>query len=269
VWGPPESMVEDNNAFALASIMVIPLCMFLSDELKNRWAKYVLWSMAVLCLFSALGSHSRGGFVAISAMGAFLWFKSKYKIRLMLVFLLLVPTALAFMPEEWFDRMGTIETYEEDESAMGRINAWQTSFNVANSRITGSGFDFANPLVFNLHAPDPTVPRVAHSIYFQVLGEQGWPGLFLFLIFWWMTWRACTWIIRTCKPYGDMEWMSNLSRMIQVSILAYFTGGAFLNLAYFELPYYEAMIVLAMSRLLKKRQDESKKKLERKAATIA
>lgn len=254
VWGPPSSMVEDNNAFAVAAIMIVPLCTFLSSELKNGWVKKGMLAVAVFSVFSALGSHSRGGLLAISAMGGFLWMKSRHKLRMLLALVVLVPAALMFMPEAWFERMNTIENYQEDGSAMGRINAWQTALNVANHKLTGAGFDFANPHVFSLFAPDPTEPRVAHSIYFQILGELGWPGLILFLSFWWMSWIFCKRVIKISKTLKDLEWMGNLARMIQVSLIAYLVGGAFLNIAYFELPYYETMLVFSMHRLLVKRQ---------------
>jgi len=50
------------------------------------------------------------------------------------------------MPQEWYDRMYTIKTYQEDASALGRINAWHTAFNVAKDKVTGEEVSVVAPL---------------------------------------------------------------------------------------------------------------------------
>lgn len=250
VWGPPSSFVEDNNAFALASIMVVPLLFFLANDVSNKYLKWGLRLAAILSIFSALGSHSRGALLAMVAMGAFLWIKGKNKLAFGALILVLVPVAIAFLPDNWFDRMETLKTYEQDGSAMGRINAWHMAFNLANDRITGGGYAVANAYVFGLYAPDPSWPLTAHSIYFQMMGEHGWIGLFLYMAFWIYVWRTCTSIYKQAGSQDGREWMVTLARMIQVSLLAFAVGGAFLSLSYFDFPYYLAVIVSAMRRLL-------------------
>jgi len=79
--------------------------------------------------------------------------------------------------------------------------------------------------------------RNAHSIYFSVLGEHGFVGLLLFLGVWISTWRAAGWIRARAGPKGDLAWAFWLASMIQVSLVGYLVGGAFLYLAYFDLPY--------------------------------
>lgn len=253
VWGPPDSVIEDNNSFALAAIMTVPLLYFLAGEVRSKYLKFGFQAAALLSIFSALGSHSRGALLAVVAMTGFLWLKSKNKLALALVVVVMVPVVVAFLPAEWFERMHTIQTYQEDASAMGRINAWYTAFNVANARITGGGFAMANSYVFGLYAPDPTHYLAAHSIYFQILGEHGWIGLFLFMAFWIVTWLNCGWVIRHAKGLPELAWAVSLTRMLQVSLIAYAVGGAFLSMAYFDMPYYEAMLVYAMRRLVSER----------------
>jgi hypothetical protein len=89
-----------------------------------------------------------------------------------LVLLILSPAIILFMPEEWTSRMSTIKTYDEDSSAMGRLNAWTMAINIANNRLMGAGFTNDSPLIYQMYAPDPNFVIVAHSIYFQVLGSM-------------------------------------------------------------------------------------------------
>src|SRR6266850_5584059 len=124
VWGPTGSFIEENNALALATIMTIPLLYILFRQATKRWLRWSLLAAMVLCGFSALGSYSRGAFVAIAAMIGVLWWKSRRKVVTGIVLATLVPFAIAFMPEKWEERMWSIQNYEQDTSAMGRINAW-------------------------------------------------------------------------------------------------------------------------------------------------
>jgi len=249
VYGPRGSFIEDNNALALATIMAIPLLYYAFLQAPKHWARWGLVAAMVLCGLSVLGSHSRGGFVAIVMMLAFLWLKSRHKLVTSLVLAVLIPVAIGFMPEKWLARMHTIETYAKDASAMARINAWHTAFNVAQDRPLGGGFEMASPTVFARYAPDPRVPRAAHSIYFQVLGEHGFPGLGLFLLLWVLVWLDASWIISRSRNQHELGWASDLARMIQVSLVGFFVGGAFLSLAYYDVPYF-LLVAVVLTRVL-------------------
>ena len=41
------------------------------------------------------------------------------------------------MPAEWHGRMESIQNYQEDGSAMGRINAWTAAINISKDRFPG------------------------------------------------------------------------------------------------------------------------------------
>lgn len=256
VWGPQGSFIEDNNSLALATIMAVPLAYYLLEQSTKRWMKWAIGTGALLCSVSAIGSQSRGALLAIAAMAVLLWARSKRKVAMGGVLFLVAPAILVFMPDTWWDRMNTIKTYDQDSSAMGRINAWWTAYYVARDRITGAGFFAAHPDVFAKYAPDPTNPLAAHSIYFQVLGEHGFPGLFLFLLAWFLTWRYASWIRARTKNVAELHWAFTLASMIQVSIFAFAVGGAFLSLSYFDLPYYELVAVVVMRELVKTRLAE-------------
>ncbi len=240
VFGPDNSFIQENNALALALIMTIPLMRYLQLTEPRKWVRLGLTVSMVLCGLSALGSYSRGALIAIAAASIFLWLKSQYKVRIGIALLILLPALIAFMPAKWEKRMHTIETYQQDDSAMARINAWQTAWNLALDRpIVGGGFEIYDMGIVTKYAPHPERGvHAAHSIYFQTLGEHGFVGLALFLAMGFLTWRNGSWIIAKTRERPDMAWANNLAKMLQVSQIAYASGGAFLSLAYFDLPYY-------------------------------
>ncbi len=254
VYGPVGSFIEENNSLALATVMTIPLLRYLQLQATHRWLRYGLLVATVLCGFSALGSQSRGALIGIAAMLGFLWLKSRAKVMTGVLLLMLVPVAIGFMPEKWEERMWTIKTYDQDTSAMGRINAWMMAFNLAKDRpLVGGGFQIYNADVFARYAPDPTDEHSAHSIYFQMLGEHGFVGLFLFLLLWFLVWRDAAWIDRQTRRREGMQWASDLARMVQVSLVGYAVGGAFLNLAYYDMPY-NLLVALVLTRVMVEKQ---------------
>ena len=250
VWGPPGSFIEENNALALALVMTIPLLRYLQLQSRNRWVRWGLVVAMLLCGVSVLGSYSRGALPAVIAMLLFLWLKGRNKMMTGLALLLVVPLVIGFMPEKWEERMHTIQKYEQDSSAMGRINSWIMLVNLTKDHpVTGGGFEPYTGEIFDRYAPDPTHVRSAHSIYFQVLGEHGYVGLALFLLLWFLVWRDAAWVCRHTKTREDLRWASDLARMTQVSLVGYAVGGTFLNLAYYDVPY-NLLVALTLTRLL-------------------
>ena len=246
VWGPEGTYIEGNNEVALALITIIPIFYYLFLQATRRWERYGLGLAILLCALAAIGSYSRGALLGLGAMALFLWLKSPNKMKLGLIMVLVIPAALAFMPSKWMERMDTIKEYKSDESAMGRINAWAMTFNLASDRpLVGGGFDIYNPPTFARYAPVPHDIHAAHSIYFQTLGEHGFVGLGMYLLLGLLSWRTGSRIVKTTKHRPDLKWASSLATMLQVSMIGFATGGAFLSLLYFDVPYYlMAMMVI-------------------------
>jgi putative inorganic carbon (HCO3(-)) transporter len=263
VWGPEGSYIEGNNEVALAFITIIPMMYFLFQEATNKWVKRGMLLTIGLCTMAALGSYSRGALVGIVAMLAYLWWKSPKKVLMGTVMLLLLPAAIAFMPAKWSQRMDTINTYQQDDSAMGRINAWKMATNLALDRpLVGGGFSIWTGVVFARYAPIPDDVHAAHSIYFQALGEHGFVGLGLYLLLATLTFRRCSWIMRMTSKRDDLKWAARVCTMIQVSLLGFAVGGAFLSLVYYDVPYYLMALVVCTGYLventLKAEADEAK-----------
>lgn len=252
VWGPEGSFIAGNNEIGLALIMTVPLLRFLQISSESRWVKHGTLAVLVLSGLAVLGTHSRGAFLGIIVMAFFLAWKSRQRFSMLLLATLLLPAGLLFMPDEWKDRMRSIQNYEQDSSAMGRLNSWAFAINLAKDRpMFGGGFGAFTREMFAWYAPDAGDFHDAHSIYFEVLGEHGFPGLFLFLTLMFLAWRACSWSLRVARRARDdpeMAEMADLASMVQVSLVGYATSGAFLGLAYFDL-YYALVTIAVLVRL--------------------
>jgi putative inorganic carbon (HCO3(-)) transporter len=258
VWGPG-GFIGGNNEIGLAMLVVIPLLYYLYLSTTRRWIRYGLIVTMVLSAIAVLGTQSRGAFLAIIGMAGFLWWRSPRKLLPGVAIVLAGILALAVMSVA---RMETIKTYQEDSSAMGRLYAWATAVNVANSRPFGAGFAMYEQAVANRYGagftfgglinPKVLAARAAHSIYFQVLGEHGWIGLFLFLALWVLAWRRANRLRVSSRGNREMQWVHQLASMSQVALVGYAIGGAFLSLAYFDLPYNILVMIIVTQRWLER-----------------
>ncbi len=253
VWGPPGSYIEGNNEIALALVVAIPLVRFLQLQMQGWRLKLAMTTAMLLCAAAALGSHSRGALLAIVAMAITLWWRGRDKFRMGFMLIAAAVPLVAFMPEEWTARMSTIKHYEDDESSMGRINAWWVAWRIALRYPLGAGFDPATREVFARFAPFPDDVHAAHSIYFQVLGNHGFIGLALFLALWFATWRSAGWLRTQKNLIPETRWTADLGAMCQVALVGYAVGGAFLSLAYFDLPY-DIMAIVVLTRVWVQKQ---------------
>ena len=248
VWGPTASFIADNNEFALALVMTVPLLRFLHLQLRNKWARLAMLGTMVGVAAAALGSQSRGALVAIAAMVAFLWWNGKSKIQAAILIALVAIPLVMFMPESWTARMATMQSYEDDRSVLGRFSAWWSAWNSAFHYPFGVGFNSARAELFAKYSPYPDYVHAAHSIYFQVLGNHGFVGLGIFLMIFFTTWRSAGWLRRQKFASPDAKWCNDLGAMCQVSLAGYAVGGAFLSLSYFDLPYY-IMVLVVLTRV--------------------
>lgn len=254
VWGPTAGMIQGNNEIGLALVMTIPLMNYLRVVAVQRWLSRAWVLGMVLSAAAVLGTQSRGAFVAIIAMAFVLWLRSSRKLLGAIVMGTLALGLVAFMPGSWSERIESIGNYQNDGSATGRLNAWQTAINVANDRITGAGFAIEQASVFQTYAPDPTRVLTAHSIYFQALGEQGWIGLALFLSLGLLGFVFASRLRREGAIRPETLWVAELAGMVQVSMVGYAVGGAFLSLTYFDLPYSILVILIAAKVWMRERR---------------
>lgn len=239
VLGPWGSFIGGNNEIGVALIMVIPLMRYLQLVTEKIWIRHGLTAAMVLTFIAVLGTHSRGALVGIAAMGVFFLLKTRRRVFPLLIMALLIVAIPSIMPEEWFARMHTIDPEELDNSATERLRAWGNAFDLARTRFLGGGYE----VLLRWGGRD------AHSIYFEVLGEHGFVGLGLFLLLALLTWLSGSWIIGRAKRAPELQWAADLARMVQVSIVGYGAGGAFLGLAYFDFIYH-LMAIIVITRVI-------------------
>ncbi len=250
VYGPPNSILGDNNQLAAALLVGLPLMNYLRLQSAHAVVRQGLAAAMMLVLFSILTSYSRGAFLGLGAVSLFFWWKSRRKLVSAIAVVLAVGLAITFMPPAWMARMMTILHYQHSQSAQERLAIWGVALRVALARpFTGGGLlitHFAGPL----HSLVPgAVHRAVHSIWFEILGENGfvvfaiWACMLLVGVY------NCLRIQRLTRAIPELGWANDLGRMGFVSIIAYCSAGSFLSLGYYDL-FFTLLVVLAATRSL-------------------
>ncbi len=249
VFGPPSSMIADNNHLAAAMLVALPLMNYLRLQSAHRLVRSGIAAAMALTVLSVLASYSRGALLGLGVMVLFLWWNTPNKIGFGVVLAVVVAGGIAFMPESWMDRMHTIQTYQEDASANDRLTMWSTAWKLALAHpLTGSGF--MGPYVrYVVDTVDPSSPaRAVHSIWFETLGEHGFPTLFVWFGITLTGLYNCHRLLRITGKRADLRWAYDLAKMVQVSIPVYLVAGSFLSLCYWEV-YPTILVAVAAARM--------------------
>ena len=239
VYGPPDTQFEENNSFALVMLICIPLLLIWQKETLNPWFKKGIILAIPIIYAASLSSWSRGGLLTMAALTLMLIWNSRRKylaIPLVFVGAFFVKD---YMPQEWFNRMNTIETYQEDRSAMSRIEAWTDGWNhTLEHPFVGAGFEGWMWVT----------QRDWHSSYVEMFSEHGFIafGLWLSLIV--GTLISLTTLPRKTRHIEGMEWVTNYCYMLRASLICYMVGGAFLGLSYWDLLFHLIFIAVLVKK---------------------
>jgi putative inorganic carbon (HCO3(-)) transporter len=172
-----------------------------------------------------------------------MFIRSQRKILYVLVAGTLSLGLIVFSAANWDARVSTIGDYATEGSALTRILVWQWTLGYVSSHPLGGSFDAygINTIVM---PPDAVNPggyiqngRAWHSIYFEMLGELGWPGLFMFLLAAVSSMFSLLRLSRKCRKIPDMAWVADMSDAVQAGILVFLSAGAFVGLA-FQPPFW-------------------------------
>lgn len=259
IVGPPGTRIGDRNDLALALNMLLPVCFFLYNSTKHQLLKKIMLGVIIANIVCIIGSFSRGGFIGLCIVAFFYFLKGKNKILILTGSLVVAAALPSLMPQSWFDRMNTIETATEDMSFIGRVQAWKQAVLMANDHpVFGGGFKAGqNTYLWRLYEPEfekfdhivqtshVSFPfaKAAHSIYFQVLGDLGYCGLFIYLMLLLTAYRHLGY---AASHAGEDEWLRNVANSLKVSMIVFGVSGALLSQPYFDLTF----VVIGLSVVL-------------------
>lgn len=283
-YGSLQLLVDDNSGlfegsiFSTVAIAIIPMIIWLARYGTIFKPSPPVWIFAAALVFACLlipvGTQARTGLVCAALL--FLLFLRDTKRRLTYIAALgaLSVVALPFLPSAFSARMDTIANYQADESASTRVAVWAWTWDYALDHPWGGGFDVyrqnelqVNKVIVRNSGGQVTreiVPytdrgRAFHNSYFEMLGEQGFAGLALWL---YLQITCLVRMERLRRRYRDPafadEWIRPMATSLQASHLVYLLGCMFVGIAFQPFVYMVIALQIGLFTYVKRREDEAR-----------
>lgn len=252
VLGPEDSFIGENTAIGLALNMVLPFLLYLAREEPRPWLRRLLLATFVFSIPAILFTYSRGAVVGLPVVLAMLFLRARRRLVGVVALSALAFFVVNYAPGQWFSRVETIRGYEQDESANQRLTSWRVAWRLAlDHPFTGGGFEaLAHEEVYERYGAFGG--HSAHSIYFAVVGDHGFPGLILFVALILSCVASLVHLRWQVKEKPGATWLVNYCHMLEASLMAYAVSGAFLTMAYFDLFYYLVSFVILLRALARR-----------------
>ncbi|MBX3562593.1 MAG: O-antigen ligase family protein [Sphingomonas sp.] len=257
-YGALNLMVSNNSGlyegsilstFAIASIPIILWFARFGTIFPPDWrVKLFCGALIFACLLLPVGAEARTGLVCIGVLAILMLRDVKRRFLYICAVGFLGLAAIPFLPTSFTDRMQTIQGYQADQSAGTRLAVWGWTLQYVQNKPLGGGFEAYRQnriqvtTVNNQARGDVQVVsanteadegRAWHSAYFEMLGEQGWPGLFLFLLIHGIGLVRMEILRRRyARRADDMAWVAPLATALQHFQIIYLVGSLFVATAF-------------------------------------
>lgn len=263
----PGGMLDDNNDFALALAMSIPIIVGLaSSEVNPLYRSWLKFSVP-LTMMSVFATRSRGGFLStVLALLVLIW-RSKNRIAGLSLMGIAGVIGLFFAPPELFQRLQTLQDVQEDGSAMGRIEAWKVAGRMIQDKpIVGVGFNRFQRSYLDYgervqERKDGT--RVAHNGYLQIWSECGTPAFLGYVALLVLSILAVQRLRREAKRVYERSWILSYCTAFEGALVTFMLGSMFLNRAHFDLIYHYFAIVIVFERIAREEMKQPLRSIER------
>ncbi len=257
-YGELNLMVSNNSGLyegstiSTVAIAILPLILWFTRHgtlfAPDGRMKAFAYALCFACLLIPIGTSTRTGLLCIGLVALLMLRDSQKKLLYLGCVAAMGLAALPFLPSAFTERMGTIKTYQGDASASTRLAVWQWTMDYARSHPLGGGFEAyrQNQIRYEKVAVEDQggvavvdrslevdKARAYHSAYFEMLGEQGYPGLALWLLINLAgLFRMEVLRRRYARAEGDESWIAPLAAALQNGHIVYLLGAAFVAIAF-------------------------------------
>jgi O-antigen ligase len=277
----PGGFLGDENDLALACVTAFPLA-FYGFEFMRGWRRFACLGFAVLLAVAVVVSFSRGGFLGLAAGGLYCFIASRHKLRDLA---LLLVAALAFVglaPQSYLDELETIVSGSQQGTAESRRFLWTTATRMwqQNPVLGVGGLNFSWQVGRYQPRDDFLSPAyqerdwsgtTTHSLYYQMLAEQGTVGMALLaamvLLHFRTLWRLRRDLRRIPGLHPDVIREADLyGGGLGGAMFAFLVSGAFISVAYYPYHFYFAGMAVGLDAALRR---EAARHLEAAAGAAA
>lgn len=255
----PVAFLGDNNGTAVGMLMLVPLIGLLIQSSQHKWVKRFFGFLLIGCLYRALSTYSRGGFLAAIAMGVVWGARSVNRVRIFAAGILLVVIIVPMLPSAFWERMGTIQSFEEqkDESALGRLHFWSVALRMAAANpVLGVGFNSYNRAYDSYDFSDGAYGkgRSVHSSFFGILAETGYVGALFYLMSLVTAFRACAYVRRIGVSHPELRHLAESAVALETCLIVFLVGGSFVPFQYNEMFWHILGLAIALRHIAERQE---------------
>lgn len=254
-YGTLNLMVDNNSGLYEGSIIstvaicIIPLILYLAKHgtifPPDRRVRIFAYALCFACLLIPVGTEARTGLICAAILCGMMLMRAKRRLLFGSLLAVSAMISIPFLPASFTQRMDTINHYQGDESASTRVAVWRWTWDYAKAHPLGGGFNayLQNRIRYQTRVAEGGMVerrtvvdkgRAYHSSYFEMLGEQGYPGLFL----WLLLNGAC--LLRTemlrrrhaGRQEAGMQWIAPYAQAMQQGHIVYLAGSLFVGIAF-------------------------------------
>lgn len=283
------SGIYESSTLATVAIGLIPVLWWFVRHgtiFRPHWTVTAFAAaLTFACLLVPVGTEARTGLLCIAALAVLMLRYTQRRFMFIAAAGVLGLVALPFLPQSYYDRMATIAQPGGDESASTRMAVWKWTLDYASKNPLGGGFDAyrSNRFVYTMPVKKTDgnttsveyrevvdKARAYHSSIFEMLGEQGWPGLSIWALLhliglWQMERLQRRWRDTKDEATG---WIAPLAAALQMGAIIYLVGATFQGIAYQPVMLMLAGLQIGLHTYCR-RIDSAKTKLERSHARKA
>lgn len=247
----PGGMLEDNNDFALALVMNVPLLWYLGHNERDKpLVRLGTRIGVVLTTVTVVLTLSRGAFLALTGTALWISWRSGRLLRACTGLAVAALAFVTFAPQRVFDRLSTIGDTGES-SAAARLVAWRTAMRmIQDNPWFGVGMRNFQPRYLDYAQLPPTASKtttyVAHNSYLQIWAESGTLAFGVYVAMLLSVLVACRRIYRLAAQRPDLHWVRDYARMMEATTIAFMIGATFLNRGHFDLVYHWLALVTSL-----------------------
>ena len=255
------SGLSEGGLLSTVCLMAVPRALALSKhgQLIPRWrfVPFAYWGMAGLAIATAIGTYERSALVGLVVMGLLLWARSDHKLAFGLVAAAIAVIIIYTTSGAWNARISTLADPTHEGSAETRLAVWRWTLQYVSTHPLGGGFMCF--LINHIEIPgqngEPATiefGRAFHSIYFEVLGEQGYPGLLIFLTLAGMTFFKLHRLSKRTRGIPELKWVAGLADGLVGGLAVLMTSGAFVGIAYQPMYWYFIAMSISLNAYMKR-----------------
>lgn len=243
---------HNSGEFGIQMCVFLPLAFYFYLALKEHWP---MWKKGFFLLFpvfavtGAVSSSSRGALLGVGAVMLWVLFKSRHKLKGLIVLGVVSVLVIAFIPPEQRARFDSVG---DDGTSTNRIERWAKGLKMAE-RYPVFGVGYANWGVAD-RAMFGGDGDLSHNVFIESLSELGYSGLAVFglmILFVFINNHQTRKM--ASETEGGGKFLVCMAHGLDAAMVGFLVSGFFVTVLYYPYFWINLAMTVALNGIVKNR----------------